>query len=93
MKIKYILIAFVASLLTISCSKKDSICGIWFEAQKTGSTELTLHDDGRCLLSLDDNFTEGIDKEINGIGQETMINYILTMKVNIIPVMLSNLTY
>lgn len=49
-----------------SCSKKDPICGIWFEAKNIGSAELILREDGTCLLSLDDPFTEGIDKEIKG---------------------------
>lgn len=66
MKLRYILIIFVYVFLTVSCSKKDSICGTWYEAQSLGSAELILSEDGTCLLSLDNNFTEGIDREIRG---------------------------
>lgn len=66
MKFRYILTILVYIFLTVSCSKKDSICGTWFEATSTGSTELILREDGTCLLSLDNNFTEGIDREIRG---------------------------
>lgn len=66
MKLKYTLIVLISFFLIVSCSNKDSICGTWFEAKVTGSAELILSEDGTCLLSLDDNFTEGIDKEIRG---------------------------
>lgn len=66
MKLKSILIILVSFYLTNSCSQKDSICGTWFEAKITGSAELILSEDGTCLLSLDNNFTEGIDREIKG---------------------------
>lgn len=95
MELKYILTVVMASLLTLSCSKKDSICGTWFEAKITESAELILNEDGTCLLSLDDNFTEGIDREIRGKwnGQETRISCILTMKANIILEIQLNLIY
>ena len=65
MKFKYILIIVVAFVITASCSKKDAICGIWFEDKNIGSVEINFREDGTCLLSLDDPFTEGI-KEIKG---------------------------
>lgn len=53
-------------MITLSCSKKDQICGTWYEEKATEAVELTLNEDGTSLLSIDDNFTEGIDKEIKG---------------------------
>lgn len=66
MRLRYILRILVSFFLTLSCSKNDSICGTWTETLSTRSAELTLNEDGSCLLSLDDPFTEGIDKEISG---------------------------